>query len=43
MANVLLVVVAAATVFAGVFDVDGEAAEVFEQDFGRKAAVAAGA
>ena len=43
MANVLLVVVAAATVFAGVFNIDGQAAKVFEQDFGREAAVPAGA
>ena len=31
----------AKTVFAGVFDIDGEAAEIFENDFGGEAAVAA--
>jgi hypothetical protein len=34
-------VAAAAAVFAGVFDIDGEAAEVFEENFRGEAAVAA--
>jgi hypothetical protein len=34
---------AAGAVFAGVFDVYGKTAEIFEKDFGGKPAVAAGA
>ena len=43
MTDVGIGVGAATAVFAGVFHVDGEAAKVFEKDFGGKAAMAAGA
>jgi hypothetical protein len=43
MAHIRLGIAAAATVLAGIFHIDGQAAQVFKHDLGSQAAVAAGA